>query len=314
MNPEQQVPPAAEDGHAVLVLLLGAGLISFSPILVKLGVLEGVGTTAIGFWRNLGGGLVLFGVAAARRRSWRLPSRALLYAAISGVAFCVDLFAWHRSIVYAGAGLSTILANTQVFAAAVVSYFVFKERLTFPFIVAASVAFIGVAFLVGIGSEEVALTGTYARGVVYGLVTGIAYAGFVVSLKKGQMGAPKPDPITFVAWSSLFSAIFLGVLGWMEGSEFVPRTPTAYLSLAGLSFLVQAVGWLAISGALPRVVTAQAGLILLLQPILATVWGILFYDEYLKPLQIVGAAITLVAMYFGITQRKQPTNRSGYSA
>jgi drug/metabolite transporter (DMT)-like permease len=62
------------------------------------------------------------------------------------------------------------------------------------------------------------------------------------------------------------------------------------------------------------VVTAQAGLILLLQPILATVWGILFYDEYLKPLQIVGAAITLVAMYFGITQRKQPTNRSGYSA
>ncbi len=285
-------------------LFFGAALIGFSPVFVKLAVLGGVGSTAVGFWRTAGGALVLFGLAAARSRSWRLPRRALVYAALAGAAFCLDLFAWHRAIVLVGAGMSTILGNTQVFAAAVLSCFVFKEKLSAAFLAAAAVAFAGVALLVGIGSDSVTLTGAYAEGVAYGLVTGLAYATFIVCLKKGQMGTGPPDPTLYIAWATLVTALLLGLVAWMEGNPFLPRTPVASLALLGLIVLVQVVAWMTISRTLPRVATARAGLILLLQPVLAMLWGVLFFAESLTALQIVGALVTLVAMYFGITHRR----------
>jgi len=294
--------------HPLFVLFLGAGVISFSPVFVKLAAQEGLGTTAIAFWRTAVGGLMLGSVAWARGKSWHLPSRAFFFALLAGAAFCADLFVWHRSIIYAGAGMSTILGNTQVFASAVLGFFVFQERLRLPFIVAATVAFLGVALLVGVGSKSVHLSGTYARGVVYGLITGIAYAHYMVFLKKGQLVTPKPDPIVFVAWATVFSALFLGIIGWLEGSPFVPHSTKEVAALAGLAFLVQGLGWMAISGVLPRIVTARAGLVLLLQPILAMVWGALLFAEHLSHVQILGALITLSAMYVGITQRTQSSN------
>jgi drug/metabolite transporter (DMT)-like permease len=304
----RDIQPPSRTTHPLLVLFVGAGVISFSPVFVKLAAQEGLGTTAIAFWRTALGGLFLAGVALARGKTWHLPKQALFFAILAGAAFCADLFVWHRSIVYAGAGMSTILGNTQIFASAVLGFFVFKERLTWPFILAAIVAFLGVALLVGIGSEAVVLTGTYARGVIYGLITGIAYAHYMVFLKKGQLVAPKPDPIVFVAWASVFSAVFLGIVGWIEGSPFVPHSGREIAALAGLALLVQGLGWMAISGVLPRIVTARAGLVLLLQPILAMVWGTLLFAEHLSRLQILGACITLVAMYVGITQRGQATS------
>jgi drug/metabolite transporter (DMT)-like permease len=40
-------------------------------------------------------------------------------------------------------------------------------------------------------------------------------------------------------------------------------------------------------------------LALLLQPTMATVWGFMFFSEILGPLQLLGAAVTLTAIYFG---------------
>ncbi|NCQ33655.1 hypothetical protein GW813_00995 [bacterium] len=44
---------------------------------------------------------------------------------------------------------------------------------------------------------------------------------------------------------------------------------------------------------------ATAGLILLLQPVLATVWGRLAFAETLDPVQMLAAALTLGAIYLG---------------
>ena len=63
--------------------------------------------------------------------------------------------------------------------------------------------------------------------------------------------------------------------------------------------MAQALGWWAITWSLARIVTARAGLILLLQPTLAMVWGVLMFSEQFELTQALGAAITLTAIYFG---------------
>jgi drug/metabolite transporter (DMT)-like permease len=70
---------------------------------------------------------------------------------------------------------------------------------------------------------------------------------------------------------------------------------------------VQALGWWAIFSSLSQIQASRAGLILLLQPTLATVWGWIAFSERLSIEQLIGATITIAAIYYGSTYRKPVT-------
>ena len=292
-------------GRVIGLLLLGALGISFSPVLVKMVGHGAVGPTAIAFWRTLIGGISLVLLAKVQGISLRLSRRAFLWCLFTGFFFFIDLGLWHRSILYVGAGMATILGNTQVFSTALLSVFIFKEKITFRFITAAVAAMCGVTLLVGVWSEDVNFTALYIRGVVYGLLTGLMYAFYMVGIKKAGEGTgtgstkTKSEPIAVVAWLCLSSAFFNGFGSIFEEGVFLPPDMRAALVLVVLGVVVQALAWWLIAGVLQKIEIHLAAMILLLQPVLAMVWGFLFFAEVLVPLQIVGAAITLVAIYVG---------------
>ena len=47
---------------------------------------------------------------------------------VAGFVFFLDLYCWHKSILYSGVGISTILANTQVFYAILARYRMYRRR------------------------------------------------------------------------------------------------------------------------------------------------------------------------------------------
>ena len=98
----------------ILLLIVGATAISFAPIFVKLVGSDRLGPTAIGFWRCLIGAAALFLYVLIRGGGVKLPLRLFGFAALAGLIFYGDIYVWHRSIVFAGAGMATILGNTQV--------------------------------------------------------------------------------------------------------------------------------------------------------------------------------------------------------
>ncbi len=299
-------PPTANPPRSIAfyysVIILGALLISFAPILVK--ALDArVGATAIGFWRTFTGGLFLFMICAVTGRSLKIDKRILPVAALAGFLFCGDLFVWHRSIFLAGAGIATILANTQVFATAVLSTVVFKERLTLRFMAAAVSAIGGVVLLVGIGSDF-HFNETYIAGVAFGLATGLFYASYIVTLRVGGNRSHGVGTLSMMAWVSIFSSIFLFLTGLIEGETYAPPDTYSWVILLLLGFFVQGLAWWGISSALPKIPASRAGLLLLLQPVLATVWGWFYFDEQLSLMQLLGAAITLTAIYVGAVSRR----------
>ena len=58
-----------------------------------------------------------------------------------------------------------------------------------------------------------------------------------------------------------------------------------------------------ISTGLPKFPASKAGLILLLQPTCAFIWDILFFARPTGAVEGLGAAITLGAIYLGLTRR-----------
>ena len=294
--------PASPLG-ALARLAFGALCISFSAVFVKLVWREGMGPTAIGFWRTFFGAAILFGwtLASGRAngRGLRLDPAVTRLALAAGCLFFLDLFFWHRSIVYVGAGMATILANTQVFGTAVLSYFLFRERLGAVFLAAAVSAVAGVVLLIGVGSG-VRFTPDYVRGVVFGLLTGVVYANFIVVLKLARQRSEAPGPLPLMAWTSLITACLLGSVGGLtEAGRFVPPNARCVLLLVVLALVAQALGWWSITSSLPHLRGSRSGLALLLQPVLATVWGVVFFGEHLAPVQVAGAVVTIAAIYVG---------------
>jgi drug/metabolite transporter (DMT)-like permease len=280
-------------------LILGASCISFAPVFVKLINPQSLGPTAIGFWRTLFGAIVLFGWSLLSRRPLLISRASLRYAALAGFFFSLDLAFWHRSILYTGAGMATILGNTQVFATSVFAWLIFKGRLSVRSVMAAVVAIVGVSLLVGVWSREITFSAQYLLGVGLGLATGIWYACFILSLKAAAQLEKPSDPVSFMAWASVFTATFMGIASIFESHPAIPPDVSTYAALIGVAVVAQAVGWRVISGTLSHVRAAHAALIILLQPTLATVWGILIFGESFTVLQGIGAAITLGAIYYG---------------
>lgn len=284
--------------RSALTLAIGAVCISFAAIFVKLLGRDSMGPTAIGFWRAGLGATILFGWSLAAGLRLHISRRLMGWAALAGFIFFLDLFFWHRSIIYSGAGMATILANTQVFVVAALGYFVFRERLTIKFFAAAAAAIVGVILLIGVGSD-IAFTSEYLAGVVFGLLTGIVYGSYIVTLKRVGHRDDSPDFRVFMAWTSSFTALYLGGASVFEEAVFVPPDLYSLGILASLALVAQALGWWIITTTLPKLDAARGGLVLLLQPVLATIWGVLFFAEHLTLSQIIGASITLAAIYGG---------------
>lgn len=285
--------------NPLILLTFGAVCISFAPVFVKLVGGERLGPTAMGFWRTLFGALVLFSVLLIRGSRLSLSPRLLKFAALAGFIFFVDLFIWHRSVIYSGAGMSTILANTQVFITAILSFFIFKEKLSLRFWVAAVSAIGGIALLVGLATDEVIFDTKYLWGIAFGLITGVVYAHYLVTMRWVSHREVIPDVMLFIAWTSAFSALFLGVSATLESAPMIPPDTASWIYLISLGLVAQALGWWAITSSLAKIVASRAGLILLLQPTLAMVWGVLMFSEQFTPTQALGATITLTAIYFG---------------
>lgn len=287
----------------LLTLSAGAVCISFAGVFVKLLGMEKMGPTAIAFWRTLFGAAILFTWTALRNNRVTLPPVVAGWTILAGFIFFLDLFFWHRSILYAGVGMATILANTQVFGTAVLSFFIFKENLSVKFFAAAVCAIAGVSLLIGIGSD-IEFSVRYLKGVAFGLLTGLVYAHYIITLKVAGQRQEKPSFLTLMAWTSLFSALFLGAAGSLEPGPLLPPDLSSTLLLFALALVAQVLGWWAIASSLPKIDASRGGLALLLQPVLASVWGVLFFGEYLTLIQIAGALITLAAIYVGSFRTK----------
>jgi drug/metabolite transporter (DMT)-like permease len=172
--------------------------------------------------------------------------------------------------------------------------------------VGAVLAFVGVTLLAGVGSTLVA-GDDHGLGIVLGLMAGFAYALFLLGLRDAATALP--DSGTFaaiavnLAWALLLAAAALALVGTMDGTLRAPATLPAWIALGVLGTFVQVGGWVLISTALPHVSVAHAGVTLLLQPALSTVWGALFFAEHFTGLQLIGALVAFVGVFAGSLRR-----------
>ena len=195
-EPTRQFPSAAWK------TTIGAMMISFSSVWVKL---AHVAPTVSAFYRVFIGGMFLLLVLLLRGKAPWQGWRCLGLSLAAGLFFALDLYCWHRSIIYVGPGLATILANFEVFLVPVAGFFLYGERIGWRFALSVPIAIAGLFLIVGIRIDQ--LTPDTHIGIAYGMATAVCYTGFLVVLRKLQSSAFAPSAMLGLMQVSLASAL-----------------------------------------------------------------------------------------------------------
>jgi len=290
-------PPAVS--RAPLIAFAGALTIAFSSILVHQ---ADVHPATASLYRCAYAVPVLALLAWRERRRYgpRAAGQQRL-ALIAGLFFAADLIFWHQAIADVGAGLATVLGNLQVVIVPFVAWAVLAEAPGRRILAALPLTLSGVLLISG-ALEDGAYGAQPARGVLFGALTGIAYAGFILILRHGNEDVRRPaGPLFDATWmaavASLVVALALGV------DDLVPAWPSAAW-LITLALSSQVLGWLLISVSLPRLPAALTSMILTIQPVGSVVLGIVLLGEDPSALQLLGAACILAGLVSIATRRR----------
>jgi drug/metabolite transporter (DMT)-like permease len=289
-------------GNPRIRLFAGAVLISFSPVLVRL---VSVSPTTSGFYRLILGGIALALYLLLTGRKLTFTRSAWIALIMSAIFFALDLWFWHRSIIYVGPGLATLLANFQVFFMTAAGVILLRQKPTGAQMLAIPLAMIGLVMIIGLDWRG--LQQNYRIGVIYGLLTAVCYAAYLLTMRKARTGSKHEVPSREIAVLSLIAASILGVAAFAEGESLAIPNFEDVIWLACYGILIHAVGLMFIASSLARVTTAQVGLALLLQPSLSFTWDILFFDRPLTAMEAMGAIIALAAIYLGSRKSSHQT-------
>lgn len=277
-------------------MVIGGGIcISFSATFVKA---SGVSAASALFYRCFIGGISLLILGLFTRESYRANAKTYSILGIVVLCFSLDLYFWHDSIFYVGPGMATILANFHVFFIALVGFFIFKEKLSSGLLIGLPFAFAGLWLILGVKPAQV--NNDLLTGVGQGLFASWWYALYVLVLRYSQRMRGRISPIASMAVISLGCALF--GLGACLASGSSLTIPTAFSGLMLLLYGLtgQALGGLLFTWGLPRLPASLGGPLMLVQPALAFIWDILIFNLPATSLTVLGAVITLAAIYLAV--------------
>jgi drug/metabolite transporter (DMT)-like permease len=289
----------------MLLAVGGALAIAWSSILVRLADVS-PSTAAIFRCAYALPLLGLFAWWEDRRFGGRLiHDRRLAFAA--GVFFAADLICWHHSIANVGAGLATVLGNLQVFFVPLAAWAVLAEHPSRRVLAALPLVALGVVLVSG-ALESGAYGEDPVRGVLFGVATGVAYAGFILLLRAGSADLRRPAGPLFDA--TAVAALACVAAGLVIGdADLVPSWP-AHGWLVTLALTSQVLGWLLISTSLPRLPAAITSVLLTIQPVGSMALGAIVLGEHPSALQIAGCAAILSGLLAVTSRTSRPAART----
>lgn len=277
---------------ARLVVVLGSLAVGFGPLLTKMSGENAATTILFRF------GLALMPLAIFAVLEWRLNGRmrwkGMAMHLLAGVFFGLDVGLFIPGVYLAGAGIATVAGNLQVIIVPLMALLFFRERMARPFVVAIPFMLAGVILLSG-ALEQGSFSGDVFFGVVLAVAGGFAYAGYVMVISRARA--------TGHACTQVFlSTVSAMVVGTLVAAPFgAPNlTPPLdnFLYLLALALLSQVVGWIATSSALPRIDSTTGPMLLLIQPLVAVVGGVMILGEQISVLQWAGIALVIAAIAF----------------
>ena len=223
----------------------------------------------------------------------RVRRRDLWCFAGSGICSIVFFnFCYFQAIRLTSLSVAAILLYTAPMIVTVLSAVLFHERITVRKAVALALAFLGCALVSGVTGGAASVSAT---ALLFGLGSGFGYALYSIF---GHYALKRYDSLTVTAYTFLFSSA-----GCVPLLNLPPLFRTAFsspgiiLTVVVFGIVTSAVPYVLYTYGLNHVETSHASIIASVEPVTATVIGIIFYHETVSAASAAGSLLVLAAVF-----------------
>lgn len=294
-DPERLAADSCPRAPLTRMVRLGTTFVALAALCWGLsGGIGGILTTrgwdplVVSFYRGAIGLLLVIGWLAWRPRGSGLASRRLwFWSAIAGMGVAGNFAFYFTSIAEGSVAVAATLMYCAPVFVYLVSFTLKLERPTPLKWAAMAMVMLGVVLLTGIYEVGAGDVTPIAAGA--GLLAGLSYAVFIFGFK---YAAPHGSPQAILAVAFAVLVIILGWLGDADQAVAVPGSPSWPL-FAGLGVLGAGLSFIIYIAGLKHTTPAVASIVAMVEPVTASLFGVVILDESLAGLQLFGMGLIL---------------------
>jgi len=280
-----------------VTVLAGGFCIGFAPIMMRFAEAD-LGPQAIAMWRFFFAVPILFFMTVMTLK--RLPVRPNKFVILGGIFFASDIGLWHWSLSLTTVANATFIVNLGNIGVGLLAWIFLKERLTIFWVAAIAMALTGAAAL-SQGGMDSAVQPDF-KGDVLALIAACFLSAYILCSKIARRTL---SALEAIFWLTLVEFLVSIIFVKISGEAFFPDSASGYFWPFMLAIVVQVLGQGLIVTGLGKTPASIAGVMILLQPVVATIaaWG--FFSEHLSNFQIGGGLLILVAIWLAQQGRQK---------
>jgi drug/metabolite transporter (DMT)-like permease len=265
----------------LLSVVTALGFSSLS-ILGKLGQNAHMPSSSLLFWRFLLAGLILTAFNWCLQVSLR--SRILMFG--FGIVYFVQTNMYFAALERISAGTSSLLLYLAPAFVVLYQRIFFGKHPKLEQVLAIGLSLVGLIVIIGLPSEQ----DKDLIGVLIGMATGAAYAGYLVASEKFLSKLPA---FTISAHTSLATALGFALLGASNNTLRLPNSSLEWSLVAGMVVFPTLIAIPAMFAAIGKIGASQAAILFTLEPAFVVLLAALLLNEPLGLSQLLGGGLIL---------------------
>jgi len=267
----------------------------FGTAAIFIRFLTGFSVFSIAFWRLIIASLILIILILVSRRSfkWELLRKDLGHISALGVLLGLHFMLFVSAVLDTTIINATVLVNTTPIWSMFVSSFVFKLKPSRLAVLGIALSLLGV-FVITYADASSRTWTVQLKGDLEALLAAVVEAFY---LSYGRETRQKTQLLPLMLTIYVVSAITVLIAGTIVSSTFTfPSELNLILALVGLGVLPTAMAHSFYFSSLSNLKSFETATMALLEPISATILGILIFTQIPNPLFVLGATLVLTGI------------------
>jgi drug/metabolite transporter (DMT)-like permease len=243
--------------------------------------------------------LLLFTLPRTLREFLRLQRQEILASFLAGIFLCLHFAFWITSLKYTSVASSVILVTTNPIFVALASAFFLREKISLTLLLSILLAVLGGVIIAGGDWNQ-------GQGNLYGdflaLLGAMMATGYLLVGRRLRQKMGLSAYITLVYGIAAILLIFFALI---SGESFFQYSPKTYLLFFLLAFVPQLIGHTALNWALRYFSATWVAVLILGEPVGATILAYLLLEEPLTYKLLCGGTLVLLGIYFSAREERK---------
>ncbi len=282
-----------KEGYGYLLIAVASILWGTLGVLGKMAFQYGITPTLLIMLRLCISSCTVFIIIFVFKRDLlKIKRHDILFLVIFGLfPIALQRVAYFYAVDFTTATVAAMLFYTYPAIVAVMSVFLFKERVTKKTILAIILTFFGASFVVKIYEASSLIVNL--SGIFFGLLSSVLFAVYIAMVKRLRN--------SYSSWTLVFYGDGIGAIALTSIVAFslpeVTKFPIQLWSLIfAIAWIPSLFGYFLYSHALKYVEATKGSIVSILEPISAGLLSVIILVETLEPLQLLGMVLALIGI------------------